>query len=78
MPLDNLRPQKIVLESKPIEKIVKTTKTTFNLIDELEGLAKTSDFQRLIYKAITGKVHRGSKASLQNELRFVIQKIRNI
>jgi len=41
----------------------------------MEELSKTSDFKRLIYRAITGKSHRGSKDSLNKELSEILETI---
>jgi len=42
----------------------------------LEDLAKTSEFKRLMYKALIGKVHRGSSDNLDKELSKAITSFR--
>jgi len=87
MPLSNLRPAKEeVITPKPIETIktkfipqipiIETISSDFNLNLELEELSKTSEFKRLIYKALMGKVHRGSMENLSNTLEKAIKEFR--
>ncbi len=44
----------------------------------LENVSKTSDFKRLIYRTIVGKVWRGTNAGLDRKLTKLIKKIREI
>lgn len=41
-----------------------------------EDLAKSSEFRRLIYKTLTGKVHRGNTETLNNELLIKLKEFR--
>lgn len=71
--------EKTIDELKTSKKIVeKTISKEFNLNLELEELAKTSEFQRLIYKALLGKVHRGSKEDLTNKLGITLKQLRKL
>jgi len=71
------KPEK--LKIKPIiEKIPKfEIPVEFDINLMFEDLSKTSEFKRLIYKAITGKVHRGSIEKLDKELSNLIIEFRN-
>jgi len=74
------------IKSKKTKKLAKKSKISgektiskeFNLNSELEELAKTSEFQRLIYKALLGKVHRGSKEDLTNKLGITLKQLRKL
>lgn len=68
-----------LISTRTSKKIVeKTISKEFNLNLELEELAKTSEFQRLIYKALLGKVHRGSKEDLINKLGITLKQLRKL
>ena len=63
----------------PKKKVVDDKIEKLELNRELENLAKTSDFKRLIYKAIFGKSHReGGNKSLDKELYYALKKVRGL
>ena len=54
--------------------ITKELEKNYPLIN-FQKLSETSDFKRLIYYAITGKSHRGSKDNLESELSKMLNKV---
>lgn len=54
--------------------ITKELERDYPLIS-FQKLSETSDFKRLIYYAITGKAHRGSKDNLEKELSKMLNKV---
>lgn len=75
--------EKLIVDQK-VKKIVKKQvkkaeiKSVFDINEMLSELSQTSEFKRLIYKALLGKVHRGSKENLEKELSESITKFRNL
>ena len=69
----------IIREKKEIKHIEKSEISNDFSIDEImSDLSKTSEFKRLIYKALMGKVHRGSSLDLDKQLSESILKFRNL
>lgn len=70
-------------EVKEVPKLIKTVKkakksiNTFEITKIFIDLANTSEFKRLIYKAIIGKVHRGSSEDLDQQLSNLLKKVRS-
>ena len=54
--------------------ITKELEKDYPLIS-FQKLSETSDFKRLIYYAITGKTHRGTKDNLEQELSKMLNKV---
>lgn len=54
--------------------ITKELEKDYPLIN-FQKLSETSDFKRLIYYAITGKTHRGTKENLESELSKMLNKV---
>ncbi len=54
------------------------SKDKINIDQELEKLAKSSEFKRLIYKSLFGIVHRGNSKDLGLKLNKAIERFRNL
>lgn len=54
--------------------ITKELEKRYPLIN-FQKLSETSDFKRLIYYAISGKTHRGTKDNLESELSKMLNKV---
>ena len=77
------RPKETPKQTSKKKMVVRITpKKEFEKLElnkELEFLAKTSDFKRLVYRAIFGKSHReGGNKSLDKELYHALKKIRGL
>lgn len=67
-----------VPERKKVVKIPAKKESTFNIKDFLVELATSSEFERLIYKALYGAVIRGSNIKIEKELEEGLKEFRNL
>ncbi len=80
--LDKLKKFEAQAETKQEPKILFTSaiisEDKININKELEKLAKSSEFKRLIYKTLFGIVHRGNSEDLGLKLSKAIERFRNV
>ncbi|MFW9872925.1 MAG: hypothetical protein ACFFG0_07475 [Candidatus Thorarchaeota archaeon] len=63
-----------VKEHKVIEEPEIDFQIDFNINEFFEKLSTSSDFHRVIYRALTGKYHRGKDIDLKRELSILLKK----
>lgn len=68
----------IIIQEQKLKRITTEKAPVLDLENLFENLAKTSEFRRLIYKALVGTVHRGSKEDLNQKLKISLEKFRRI
>lgn len=73
----SIEPRKKSIGSR-IKNLPEKEKRPFNIKQFLTEMATESEFERLIYKALFGKVARGSNEEIEKDLELGLKKFREL